>query len=400
MKTLDVATLSIHGGATGHLSGAAVSVNPVLSTSFYTKPGEIGFSANDLNEGAAHFYTRWSNPTVETLEARMAALDGAEAAITLASGMAAISALFMDRLSAGDHLVLANVCYAGVAELANDLLPRHGITVTTVDVSDLAAVKAALRPETKLIHIEVPSNPILRLADIQAIATLAHDAGAELSVDATIATPIGTQPLALGADYVIHSMTKYICGHGDAIGGSIAGKADAIAHIRRGALIHYGGCISPFSAFLILRGMETLSARMAIHEANARKVAEWLENHPKVERVIWPGLKSHPQHELAKSQMKNFSGLLSFTVKGSGAASANIFAHELKIISYAVSLGKTKSLIFYIPTDDILSSSFELDAAESKKYRDLAGEGVFRFSVGIENADDLIADLEQAFDKM
>jgi cystathionine gamma-synthase len=400
MKTLDVATLSIHGGATGHLSGAAVSVNPVLSTSFYTKPGEIGFSANDLNEGAAHFYTRWSNPTVETLEARMAALDGAEAAITLASGMAAISALFMDRLSAGDHLVLANVCYAGVAELANDLLPRHGITVTTVDVSDLAAVKAALRPETKLIHIEVPSNPILRLADIQAIATLAHDAGAELSVDATIATPIGTQPLALGADYVIHSMTKYICGHGDAIGGSIAGKADAIANIRRGALIHYGGCISPFSAFLILRGMETLSARMAIHEANARKVAEWLESHPKVERVIWPGLKSHPQNELAKSQMKNFSGLLSFTVKGSGAASANIFAHELNIISYAVSLGKTKSLIFYIPTDDILSSSFVLDAAESKKYRDLAGEGVFRFSVGIENADDLITDLEQAFDKM
>lgn len=399
MKKLDVATLSIHAGAPAHASGASVSVNPVLSTSFYTKPGEIGFSANDLNEGAAHFYTRWSNPTVETLEARMAALDGAEAAISFASGMAAISALFLDRLSAGDHLVLANVCYAGVAELANDILPKQGISVTTVDVSDLEAVAAAIRPETKLIHVESPSNPILRIADISAISKLAHANGAELSVDATIATPIGIQALALGADYVVHSMTKYICGHGDALGGSIAGRAEDIARIRRGALIHLGGCISPFSAYLILRGMETLSARMAIHQANAQKIAQWLEAHPKIGSVIWPGLESHPQHELAKSQMSNFSGLLSFTVKGSGAKAAVGFAEELKLISYAVSLGKTKSLIFYIPTDDILSSSFVLNESESAKYRAVAGEGIFRFSIGIENADDLIADLEQALSK-
>jgi cystathionine gamma-synthase len=394
MKKLEAATLSLHAGSGAHSSGSAVSSTPVLSTSFYTKPGEIGFSANDLNEGAAHFYTRWSNPTVDTLESRMAALDSAEAAIAFASGMAAISALFMDRLAHGDHLIIANVCYAGVAELANDILPRQGISVTTVDVSDLEAVAAAIRPETKLIHIETPSNPILRIADVSAIAKIAHDCGAELSVDATIATPIGMQPLALGADYVIHSMTKYICGHGDALGGSIAGRSEDIARIRRGALIHIGGCLCPFSAYLILRGMETLSARMQIHEANARKLANWLENHPKIANVIWPGLASHPQHELAKSQMSNFSGLMSFTVKGEGAKAASILADHLKLISYAVSLGKTKSLIFYIPTNDILGSSFNLDERESAKYRAVAGEGVFRFSVGIENVDDLIADLD------
>lgn len=400
MKSLDAATLSIHAGAQAHSSGAAVSATPVLSTSFYTKPGEIGFSANDLNEGAAHFYTRWSNPTVEALEARMAALDGAEAAICFASGMAAIAALFSDRLSVGDHLVLANVCYAGVAELAKDILPKQGITVTTVDVSDLDAVAKAIRPETKLIHVESPSNPILRLADITAIAKLAHDKGAELSVDATIATPIGVQSLSLGADYVIHSMTKYICGHGDALGGSIAGRSEEIARIRRGALIHYGGCLSPFAAYLIMRGMETLSARMAIHQSNACKIAHWLEAHPKIDRVIWPGLPSHPQHDLAKEQLQNFSGLLSFTVKQDGEVAAKGLARDLKLISYAVSLGKTKSLIFYIPTDDILSSSFSLNAEESAKYRSVAGEGLFRFSVGIESADDLIADLEQALLKI
>lgn len=400
MKKLDVATLSLHAGFSSHESGAPVSVTPVLSTSFYTKPGEIGFSAHDLNEGAAHFYTRWSNPTVDVLEQRMAVLDGAEAAICFASGMAAISALFLDRLSAGDHLLIANVCYAGVAELAKDILPTKGIKVTTVDVSDLAAVEAAILPETKLIHIETPSNPILRLADIAAIATIAHANGAELSVDATIATPLGIQPLQMGADYVIHSMTKYICGHGDALGGSIAGRSEDIGRIRRGSLIHIGGAISPFAAYLILRGMETLSARMAIHQENARKLAHWLESHPKIERVIWPGLTSHPQHELAVAQMKNFSGLLSFTVKSSGSEAAVTLAQELELISYAVSLGKTKSLIFYIPTDDILSSSFDLNAVEAGKYREIAGEGVFRFSVGIENADDLIADLDNALAKI
>lgn len=396
MTKIDAATLALHAGEKGRAAGAPVSTVPVLSTSFHTSPGAIGFSANDLAQDAPHFYTRWSNPTLEVLETRLAALDGGEAALSFASGMAAIAALFFDRLSAGDHLVLANVCYAGVAELAHDILPGKGITVTTVDASDPEAVAAAIRPETKLVHIETPSNPILRIADVEAIAKITHAAGAELSVDATIATPLGLKPLSLGADYVVHSLTKYICGHGDALGGAVIGRADDIARLRRGALIHYGGALSPFSAFLILRGLETLDARMRVHEANARKLGEWLEQHPKVARVLWPGLASHPQHALAARQMTNFSGLLSFSLKEGSAQAAVRLAEELKVISYAVSLGKTKSLLFYIPSDDILRSSFHLDGKAAEDYRAVAGEGVFRFSVGIEAADDIIADLDAA----
>lgn len=390
----DVATLALHAGEQARVSGAPVSTVPVLSTSFHTTPGEIGFSANDLAQDAPHFYTRWSNPTVDVLEKRLAALEGGEAALALASGMAAVSALFLDRLSAGDHLVLANVCYAGVAELAHDILPGKGISVTTVDVSDLDAVAAAIRPETRLVHIETPSNPILRIADVEAIAAIAHAAGAELSVDSTIATPLGLKPLALGADYVVHSLTKYICGHGDALGGAVIGSAEAIAALRRGPLIHLGAALSPFSAFLILRGLETLDIRMKVHEANARRLAQWLEGHPKVARVLWPGLESHPQHALAARQMSNFSGLLSFVLKDNSQEAAARFARELEVVSWAVSLGKTKSLLFYIPTDDILRSSFHLSGKEADDYRALAGDGVFRFSVGIESADDLIADID------
>lgn len=396
MTRTDPATLVLHAGEKGQGEGAPVSTVPVLSTSFHTTPGAIGFSANDLQQDAPHFYTRWSNPTLEVLETRLAALDGGEAALSFASGMAAIAALLLDRLSAGDHLVLANVCYAGVAELAHDILPAKGISVTTVDASDPAAVEAALRPETKLVHIETPSNPILRVADVEAIARIAHAVGAELSVDATIATPLGLRPLALGADYVVHSLTKYICGHGDALGGAVIGKADDIARLRRGALIHFGGALSPFSAFLILRGLETLDARMRVHEANAHRLSTWLEAHPKVSRVLWPGLASHPQHALAARQMTNFSGLVSFSLKEGSPAAAARLAEELKVISYAVSLGKTKSLIFYIPSDDIVRSSFHLEGRAAADYRAVAGEGVFRFSVGIEAADDLIADLDAA----
>jgi cystathionine gamma-synthase len=196
-STMHEATLSLHAGAGPRSIGAPVSLPPVMATSFFTHPDAVGFSANDLNEAAPYFYTRWSNPTLELLETRLAALDGGEAALSFASGMAAISALFLDRLSNGDHLVLSNVCYAGVAELAHDILPKHGITITAVDSSSLEAVAAAMRPNTRLVHIETPANPILRLSDIAAIAEIAHAGGAELSVDATIATPLSTKPLAL-----------------------------------------------------------------------------------------------------------------------------------------------------------------------------------------------------------
>jgi cystathionine gamma-synthase len=390
------ATLTLHAGAGHREIGSPASAPPVMATSFFTHPDAVGFSANDLNEAAPHFYTRWSNPTLELLETRLAALEGGEAALSFASGMAAISALFLDRLGSGDHLVLSNVCYAGVAELVHDILPKHGIAITAVDTSNPEAVAAAMRPNTKLIHIETPANPILRLSDIAAIAEIARAGGAELSVDATIATPLGTKPLALGADYVVHSLTKYIGGHGDALGGAVIGRQERIAALRKGSLIHLGGSLSPFAAWLILRGLETLAPRMMMHEANARRIEALLADHPKVRSVFWPGSPRHPQHELAMRQMRNFSGLLAFSVKEEGRALARQLAERLRVVSYAVSLGKTKSLLFYIPTEDILRSSLHLEGEEARSYRDWAGDGVFRFSIGLEDPDDIIADLEQA----
>ena len=390
------ATLALHAGDGQRELGQPVAAAPVLSTTFFTHPDAVGFSASDLKDDAPHFYTRWSNPTLDLLETRLAALEQGEAALSFASGMAAVTTLFQDRLQAGDHLVLSEVCYAGVAEYAHHALPRSGVSVTTVDTSDPQKVAAAMRPETRLVHVETPANPILKLTDIAAIAEVAHAYGAELSVDSTIATPIGTKPIALGADYVVHSLTKYLCGHGDALGGAVIGKADRIAALRKDGLIHSGAVLSPFSAYLILRGMETLALRMARHEANARLVEDFLAQHPKVRRVLWPGSVRHPQHDLAQRQMRNFSGLLSFSARADGPALAQRLADRLKVFSYAVSLGKTKSLAFYIPTEDILRSSFRLEGTAADAYRDWAGEGVFRVSVGLEEPDDLIGDLEMA----
>ncbi|MCX5495501.1 PLP-dependent aspartate aminotransferase family protein [Kaistia dalseonensis] len=399
-RRIGTRTLALHGGAGPAKPGDPVSPLIVTATSFHTEPDAIGFSANDLAGTPPPFYTRWGNPTVQLLEDRLTALEGGAGTVAFGSGMAAISALFLSRLSAGDHLVLSNVCYAGVAELAQDILPRFGITATLVDTSNTDAVAAAIRPGvTRLVHIETPANPILRLSDIAAIADIAHGAGVALSVDSTIATPIATQPLSLGADYVVHSLTKYICGHGDALGGSVTVRdADQLAPLRSGALIHHGGALSPFAAWLLLRGLETLPGRMSLHEANARILAHFLSQHRSVKSVLWPGLDSHPQAELTARQMRNASGLLSFTVQGDSKALADRLARDLKVIAYAVSLGKTKSLLFYIPTEDILRSSFRLEGEAAASYRAIAGSGVFRFSVGLEDQDDLIDDLARCLD--
>jgi len=386
--------------STATLQGGTNAVSPelVLSTSFHTHPDLVGFSANDLTQDAPYFYTRWSNPTVAALEEKLAELEGGEAGLCFASGMAAISALFLTQLRSGDHLILSEVCYAGVAELAHDILPKFGIAVSAVDTADSANVAAAVRPETRLIHIETPANPILKLTDIAAIAGIAKSCGAKLSVDSTLATPIATRPLSLGADFVVHSLSKYLCGHGDAIGGGLVGNLAAMAAIRKEALIHHGGCLSPFAAWLILRGIETLESRMAIHERNAGIVARFLESHPKVEKTYWPGLTSHPQHELARRQMTNFSGMVTFSV-GNGLELARRLAESARVFSYAVSLGKTKSLIFYIASDDIVRSSYQLNPESTSRYKDWIGDGAFRVSVGLENPVRLVAELGAFLDK-
>ena len=389
------ATASVHAGLAPAVPGQPVLSPLALATSFHAHPDEVNFSATALNAAAPHFYGRWGNPSAEAPEERLAELDAGEAAVVFASGMVAVSALFLTTLKAGDHLVLSDVCYAGVAELAHHTLPRLGVEVTAVDTSQVEEVAAALRPNTRLVHVETPANPILRLADIAAIAGKAHERGVELSVDGTMATPIATQPIALGADYVVHSLTKYACGHGDALGGAVIGRREAMANLRKEALIHLGGALNPFAAWLILRGLETLPLRMAAHQSGAAAVAAFLEKSPRIRRVFWPGLPSHPQHALARRQMRNFSGIIAFSAS-EGPELARRLADQLELVAYAVSLGKTRSLVFYIPTDDIIGPSFHLAGPAAERYRAWAGDGVFRLSVGIEDPADLIEDLAQA----
>jgi methionine-gamma-lyase len=325
-------------------------------------------------------------------------LEEAETAIAFASGMAAITALLLHRLKAGDHSVVSDVAYAALSEMTNEMIPGLGVAITKVDTSDTEALRKALQPNTKLIYIETPCNPLLRLTDIAAVAEIAHSAGAQLAVDSTFATPAATKPLLLGADFVIHSLTKYLGGHGDALGGVLLGRKSDLTPLRKKTAIRLGGVISPFNAWLIMRGIATFPIRMRVHQENALKVATFLEQHPKVTRVIYPGLPSHPQYELARRQMKNFSGIITFQVEN-GRETARELAEKLQIIHYAVSLGHHRSLIFYLHGEDLLQSSFRLATpAQSASWNAFAGNGIFRLSVGLEDADDLIADLGQAFD--
>lgn len=387
-------TLAIHAGEGPDPSTGASAPNLVMSTTFVIDP-DISFSATELDSDAPFVYTRWGNPTVDQLERKLASLESAEAAMVFASGMAAIAGLYFHELHSGDHLIMSDVAYAGAAELTNDYCPHVGVEVTRVDLSDLDAVAAAFRPNTKLVYAETPANPILRLADIAALAALTHARGARLVVDSTFATPVATRPLALGADYVVHSLTKYLGGHGDAVGGAVVGGQQDIAGLRHGVGIHMGGVLSPFNAWLIMRGMATLPIRMRAHAEGAHAVAQYLEDHPKVTRVMYPGLPSHPQHALAQKQMKNYSGMLTFQVRD-GAAVARAMADRLKVIHYAVSLGHHRSLVVYLPTDLLLRTSFKMTPEQESAYRSYAGDGVFRLSVGLEDAQDLIGDLEEA----
>ena len=245
-----------------------------------------------------------------------------------------------------------------------------------------------------MLWLETPANPTMKLCDIAALARLAHERGVrDVAVDSTYATPMATQPLALGADFVVHSLTKYIGGHGDAMGGAVLGRKADLDALNLEATVHFGGVLSPFNAWLILRGAATLPIRMRAHEEAALKVARFLEDHPSVSRVFYPGLASHPQHELARRQMRNFSGMMTFQTRQPGPEIAAKMVKDLEVIHYAVSLGHHRSLVYWIGTPDIQASTFRHDPEQLRRYREYAGDGVFRLSVGIENPDDLIADL-------
>ncbi|MDR1881121.1 MAG: PLP-dependent aspartate aminotransferase family protein [Tannerellaceae bacterium] len=388
-------TKAVHAGERPDPATNASAPNIVMSTTYVVDAGTT-FSVEGLEEDDRWIYTRWGNPTVRQLEEKLSVLEEAETAVAFASGMAAISALLLHCLKAGDHAVISDVAYAALSEATNEMIPALNIGITKVDTSDLEAVRAALRPNTRLVYVETPCNPLLRLTDIEAVAKLAHGAGALLAVDSTFATPAATKPLSLGADFVVHSLTKYLGGHGDALGGVILGGKADLTPLRKKTAIRLGGTLSPFNAWLILRGIATFPLRMRVHQENALAVAAYLERHPGVKQVAYPGLPSHPQYELARRQMHNFSGILTFQTED-GPAMARRLAEKLRIIHYAVSLGHHRSLVFYLNSRELLQSSFRFSTPEQlASWNAFAGDGVFRLSVGLEDARDLIADLEQA----
>ena len=354
---------------------------------------ELPYDPTDVNwsSAAGNLYTRNGGSNQKYLQDKLASLEGGEDCIVLASGVAALSGLFFALLESGDHVIFSSVTYIAVYRLLNELFNnKFHVETTIVDTSDLDAVRAAIRPNTKLIHIETPGNPTLTISDIRAIADIAHENGALLSVDNTFASPFNQRPIELGADFTIESLTKYINGHGDAMGGAIIGKKEHLDVIRAQSQINLGGTISPFNAWLIMRGSVTLPLRMRQHNENALKVAKWLEAQPCVSFVAYPGLESHKGHEIAAQQMApGFGGVLSFGLKADHDTH-NKFVSYLKIITSAVSLGHDESLIVFLGEND----------ERQYLYPEEFHNGFFRMSVGIEDIEDIIEDLRQALEKV
>ena len=386
-------TRAVHSGESPDAATGASAPNIVMSSTFVIDE-PISFSAQDKPDDAPYVYSRWDNPTVTVLQDKLAALEEAEACRCFASGMAATSALLLSTLSQGDRLVMSDSNYPGTAELARKTLTRLGVDVILADLSDLEEAARAITAGVRLVWAETPANPTLRLTDIRGVAELAHSVGAEFAVDSTFASPVATRPLMLGADYVVHSLTKYCCGHGDAMGGAVLGRRDKLRNVESDGQIYMGGVISPFNAWLINRGLATLPMRMQAHQTNAIHVAKYLEGHTKVKRVLYPGLSSHPQFDLAVRQMDNFSGMVSVQIDNDPGLAERMMS-DLKIFHYAVSLGHHRSLIYWLGTDDLMQSSYALEGQALDAYRAFAGDGVFRISVGLEDPEDLCDDLAQ-----
>ncbi|MFT4178822.1 MAG: PLP-dependent transferase [Thermomonas sp.] len=373
MSGLHPGTIAVHVGNEADPATGAVAPPLHLSTTFRHGPsGE---------RVAGYEYQREGNPTNDRLRETLKALEGGEEALTFASGMAAMTTL-LESLPTGASVLFPNDCYSGLRMLFEEFLPERGITADTVDMSDLDAVRAACATPLSMLWIETPSNPLMKIADIAALAQLGHAAGAVVVADNTFATPLLQRPLTLGADIVMHSTTKYFGGHSDVLGGALVfAKNDALAHKVAHRLHVTGAVLAPFSAWLTLRGCRSLGARMAMHCANARKIVAFLAAHPAIERVNWPGLPTHPGHAVAAQQMRDFGAMLSIEVRG-GREAALAMAGKLRIFTNATSLGGCESLIEH-------RASVEGPNPRSP-------QNLLRISVGLEDAEDLIADLGQA----
>jgi cystathionine gamma-synthase/methionine-gamma-lyase len=392
-RRLGLATRSIHCGEGIDAETKAIRRPITLANSFkLNDSAETLAESFDWNTSHAFNYPRSRHPNARYLEERLAGMEGGQDCVVFASGVAAVAGMLFALLDAGDHVISSRVCYIGVHGLLVDhLAKRYGFQVSLVDTTRPEEVKAALRPNTRLIHVETPANPTTFISDIEAMAAIARGAGALLSVDSTFSGLVMQQPLKLGADLVVHSLTKYINGHGDGLGGAVIGRQDLIRRMQEVASVHLGATISPFNAWLIMRSTETLNLRMARHCQSAMEIARFLESHPKVKFIRYPGLKSHPQHAIARKQMTGFSGMINFALRGRKGGYFK-FLKKMKIITHAVCLGHAESLMQFYPQQ---ANHPELGVLN---YPEDIGEGFFRFSVGLEDVEDLIADLKQALD--
>ena len=384
MTEYDAQTLAIRSGI--HRTEFGEHAEPLFLTSSFVFESAAQAAARFAGSDAGYVYSRYTNPTVDAFEERLAALEGAECCVATSSGMAAILGCAMGLLRSGDHIVASRSLFGATTQLFNNLLGKFGIATTYVPLADPTAWAAAVRPQTKLFFVETPSNPMMEIADIPALADIAHRAGSLLVVDNCFCTPIIQKPLALGADIVVHSATKYLDGQGRVMGGAVLGRRDVVLEPLTAFLRNAGATLSPFNAWVVLKGLETLPIRMQAQSATADLLARWLESHPKVKRVHYPGLESHPQHTLVKAQQKIGGAVLSFEVAGDRDAAWRI-VDSTRMISITANLGDTKSTITH-PA----STTHGRISPEARQVAGI-GEGLLRLSVGLESFDDLQADI-------
>jgi methionine-gamma-lyase len=389
MTTSDLGINSqlVHGGYHPDATGA-VNV-PIYQSSTFAFRNAAHGAALFAGEEDGFIYTRIGNPTIRAFEESMALLEGGAGGIATSSGLGAVTTLYLALLGEGTHMVSTASVYGPSRGLVEKHLSRFGTQATFVDTSDLENLRAAMRPDTRLVYVESPSNPAMQVTDISGAAAIAHEHGALLAVDNTFASPYLQRPLALGADIVLHSVTKFINGHADLVGGVLVATDPAVARRLRELMIATGCNMDPHQAFLVMRGLKTLGVRVERAQASAMEIARWLEAHPKVASVRYIGLPSHPQHELAKAQMSGFGSMISFEMKGGFEAGRRLMDH-VALATLAVSLGGVETLVEH--------PASMTHASMSREAREAAGfaDGLVRYSVGIEDVADLIADLDQA----
>ena len=359
---------------------------PIVATSSFVFKDAAQAAARFSGDEPGNIYSRFTNPTVRTFEERLAALEGAERCVATSSGMSSILSTFMGLLKAGDHIIASRSIFGTTVGLLDNVLSKFGLTTTFVDLADYEAWESAIRSETKMLFLETPSNPLTEIADISRLAEIAHANGCLLVVDNCFCTPALQKPFSLGADIVIHSATKYIDGQGRCIGGAVLGSDELLAEDVVGFLRTAGPTMSPFNAWVFLKGLETLHLRMKVHCENALQVAEWLEQQDKVKRVYYPGLVSHPQHELAKTQQSGFGGVLSFEVEGGQKAAWNI-VDSTSLFSITANLGDTKSTITHP------ASTTHHRLTDEQRVEAGINDGLLRLSIGFEDVSDLTQDL-------